>query len=63
MALVRPYLEDCVLFWIPLYKMDTDILERVSWSAGCLEHMMYMEKLTEKGFFWLKVRIRGESNF
>lgn len=24
---VRPYLEDCVLFWIPLYKMDIEILE------------------------------------
>lgn len=27
LELVRPCLKDCALFWVPMYKMDIDMLE------------------------------------
>lgn len=33
MALVRPYLEYAVQFWVPQYKREMDILERVRGRA------------------------------
>lgn len=44
-ALMRPYLEHCVLFWALQYKRHTELLERVQHRATkiikILEHLSY----------------------
>jgi len=50
-ALLRPHLEYCAHFWVPQYKREVELLERVQQMVtkmmNGLEHLFYEERLRE----------------
>lgn len=56
--LIKPHLEYCVQMWTSLYRSYTDMLKcfqrRATKVIHGMEHLCYMDRLRELGFFSLE---------
>lgn len=63
LLLIRPHLEHCIQFWVPLYKTDVDQLQQVQWRATKMvggRSICPVKRLRKQGVFNLEKRCLQE---